>query len=586
MDNEQAADFSGSLQPPSDRVRKLEHALDGIYEISRVLTSPVSVEGAMAAVASCLVNYLALQHILIVLFQDDGTVRLAVGHNWDERATRNYQEKVAKPIISRIVATRMPVLIPDAAHEPLFEDLTPGPQGLPRAFLGIPIQDRDRLFGVIVAEQVTTVADTAAVFDAEINFLIMVANLVGQMIRLQRFIAKDRDRGVEPTPAVPAPVSTPTGKPGIGGIIGRSSVIQEVLRKINIVAKSHLPVLLRGESGTGKELFAQAIHDLSPRRTAPMVKVNCAALPESMLESELFGHEKGAFTGALAMRKGRFELADGGTLFLDEIGEISPAFQSKLLRVLQQGEFERVGGIVTIKVDVRLVAATNRNLEEAVTKGEFRADLYFRICVIPIVLPPLRERTEDIPALAREFLSRFNIQHGTSLAFTEEGMGVLQHCSFPGNIRELESCVSRTAAFVQDDQITADDFACQNEGCISSKLWHGKQAPVAGGDQVIPALAGRPGAAPMPAVAADPVDGGRPADPPAITVPVDSQGDEEEEEYDGQDTPGGSLLEYQRLVDAMNRAGWVQAKAARLLGLSSRQLSYALRKHGIEVKKF
>ena len=167
-------------------------------------------------------------------------------------------------------------------------------------------------------------------------------------------------------------------------------------------------MLLRGESGTGKELIAKAIHELSPRAKGPFIKINCAALPESVLESELFGHEKGAFTGAINARKGRFELADKGTLFLDEIGEISPAFQAKLLRVLQEQEFERVGGNHTIKVDVRVVTATNRNLEEAVARNEFRADLYYRISVVPMLMPPLRERRSDIPLLAGEFLKRFN----------------------------------------------------------------------------------------------------------------------------------------------------------------------------------
>ena len=182
---------------------------------------------------------------------------------------------------------------------------------------------------------------------------------------------------------------------------------------------------LRGESGTGKELFARAIHDLSPRKAKPFVKLNCAALPESVLESELFGHEKGSFTGAVGQRAGRFELANGGTLLLDEIGEISASFQAKLLRILQEGEFERVGGTKTLKVDVRLVCATNKNLEEAVAKGEFRADLYYRINVVPIFLPPLRERPGDIPHLARAFVQRFNAENGRKMSISQSGLDVL-----------------------------------------------------------------------------------------------------------------------------------------------------------------
>jgi Nif-specific regulatory protein len=234
-----------------------------------------------------------------------------------------------------------------------------------------------------------------------------------------------------------------------------------LLEKITIVAKSNSTVLVRGESGTGKELIAKAIHELSPRAKGPFVKINCAALPESVLESELFGHEKGAFTGAINARKGRFELADKGTLFLDEIGEISPAFQAKLLRVLQEQEFERVGGNHTIKVDVRVVTATNRNLEEAVARKEFRADLYYRISVVPILMPPLRDRRSDIPQLATEFLRRFNGENDRTLTFDAKAMEVLMGCGFPGNVRELENCVQRTATLARGPSIMMDDFACR-----------------------------------------------------------------------------------------------------------------------------
>ena len=192
-----------------------------------------------------------------------------------------------------------------------------------------------------------------------------------------------------------------------------------------------------------------------------------------MLKFELFGHEKGSFTGAVNQRKGRFELADKGTLFLDEIGEISPAFQAKLLRVLQEGEFERVGGTRTLKIDVRFVFATNKNLEEAVTRGEFRSDLYYRINVVSIQLPPLRERADDINLLAREFLHRFNDEHGTHMSLTASAQRVLESCYFPGNVRELENCVRRTATLARDSVIVADDFACRNDTCLSATLWKG-----------------------------------------------------------------------------------------------------------------
>jgi Nif-specific regulatory protein len=246
--------------------------------------------------------------------------------------------------------------------------------------------------------------------------------------------------------------------------------IQSVMEKIRIVSKAKSTILLRGETGTGKEIFASAIHKLSSRRNKPFIKLNCAALSESVLESELFGHERGAFTDAVSLRKGRFELADGGTLFLDEVGEIGASFQAKLLRVLQEGEFERVGGNRTMKVDVRLVCATNRNLEEEVRNGTFRSDLYYRISVVPIMLPPLRERKSDIPLLANQFLERFNKENGANRSFSKLAVNRLSECKFPGNIRELENYVRRTATLAPGEVITEEDVARFTGPVLSSTL--------------------------------------------------------------------------------------------------------------------
>jgi len=348
--------------------------------------------------------------------------------------------------------------------------------------------------------------------------------------------------------------------------------MRRVLDKVRIVARSNSSVILRGESGTGKELFAQALHDLSNRSRGPYIKLNCAALPESMLESELFGHEKGAFTGAVAQRKGRFELADGGTLFLDEIGEISPAFQAKLLRVLQEGEFERVGGSRTLKVDVRLVAATNRNLEDAVAKGSFRADLYYRITVVAIFVPPLRDRRSDIPLLAREFVNRFNQDNKTNLTLTRSAVDVLSTCYFPGNVRELENCVRRTATMTQGESIQEIDFACRNDRCLSSVLWKTTEPtpemPV-----------------PLPVLRST-------LRPPTPVAPIayEPAPEADDADDDGAQTESGMIVpgntDRASLIAAMEKSGWVQAKAARLLGLTPRQIGYAMRKHGIPIQKF
>jgi Nif-specific regulatory protein len=346
---------------------------------------------------------------------------------------------------------------------------------------------------------------------------------------------------------------------GLEDIVGNSAAMSRVFAQVQQAAPTKATILLRGESGTGKEMVARAVHVLSPRARKPFVKVNCAALAESVLESELFGHEKGAFTGALNERKGRFELANGGTLFLDEIGEISAPFQAKLLRVLQEGEFERVGGSKTIKVDVRLVAATNRNLEEAVAKNEFRADLYYRLNVVPIFLPPLRERQGDIPLLAMYFLKRFNDENGRALTFSEDALQALQRCYFPGNVRELENCVTRSATMCKNAVITGMDLSCKRDTCLSSVLWNTKR-PAA------PPLAHAPAVVEPPPVATRPPPSPSPAAPAPDPEP-----------------PSEDLSERERLVLAMERCGWVQAKAARLLGLTPRQIGYALKKHGIEL---
>src|SRR5438552_7160963 len=223
-------------------------------------------------------------------------------------------------------------------------------------------------------------------------------------------------------------------------LLGKSRAIDELRQLIRKVARTQATVLIQGESGTGKELVARALYRQSPRTNAAFIKLNCAAIPENLIESEFFGHEKGAFTGALNKREGRFELAHGGTILLDEISEISPAIQAKLLRVLQERELERVVGNRTIKVDVRVVATTNRNLEQSVDKKEFRQDLFFRLNVVPIHVPPLRERREDVPFLAEEFMRRFGRKHGMQVrGFSDEALKILTGHNWPGNVRELQN---------------------------------------------------------------------------------------------------------------------------------------------------
>ncbi len=247
---------------------------------------------------------------------------------------------------------------------------------------------------------------------------------------------------------------SPTGR-----LIGRSEALFRVIHLVNQIAPVRSTVLLTGESGVGKELVAEAIHFQSPRRDRPLVKLNCGALPEGLIESELFGHEKGAFTGAIQQRKGRFELADTGTIFLDEISEIPPSTQVKLLRVLQEGEFERVGGTQTLKTDVRVIAATNVDLEAAVAEGRFRKDLYYRLNVIHLRIPPLRERPEDIPLLALHFLDKFCLENNRpAMGISPEAMAALKSYYWPGNVRELQNVVERAVALCQGNMVELADL--------------------------------------------------------------------------------------------------------------------------------
>ena len=552
-----------------------ETALVGVYEISKLLASVNRLEINLAGVLTLLSSFLDMRHGLIALLDKSGTPEIVVGSGWSENTAKIYFERLPERAIGQIVTTKMPLVIENVRTSRLFagSDISGwGPKdGQPYSLIGVPIKDGDEVVGTLTVDRVNS-GHSHVRFDHDVRFLTMVANLVGQTLRLHKLVAHDRERLMQENARLEknSRLRQPELKfSGIEEIVGDSPAVRSVVKKIKIVAKSRSTVLLRGKSGTGKELFAAAIHNLSSRHAKPFIKLNCAALPESVLESELFGHERGAFTGAQALRKGRFELADGGTLFLDEIGDISASFQAKLLRVLQEGEFERVGGMRPIKVDVRLVCATNKNLEHAVERGEFRADLYYRISVVPIFLPPLREREGDLIPLANEFLRRFNAEQRSDLALASSAIAVLSHCKFPGNIRELENCVRRTATLAPGHEIEAVDFACQNDGCLSAVLWKGSDTPNPTHGIIYPLpIVAPPAAAPREA----------PARFPQAPVAPTSEGL----------GPSGADLRSDRdkIVDAMERAGWVKAKAARILGLTPRQIGYALRKHNIRVKKF
>ena len=319
-----------------------------------------------------------------------------------------------------------------------------------------------------------------------------------------------------------------TGHLTFKDIITRSPAMREVLRMAEKAAKSAIPVLIEGESGVGKELIARAIHGSSERRARPFVAVNCGAIPENLVESTLFGHEKGAFTGATERHTGKFQEASGGTLFLDEVGELPPAAQVKLLRALQEGEVEPVGGRKPVKVDVRVVSATNRNLTKDVAQGRFREDLFYRLHVFPIVVPPLRSRAEDIPDLARHFVARFAAEEGKRVrGISGDAMALLSAHAWPGNVRQLENAVFRAVVLAETDMIGVDEFPQ-----ITALVSLGSAIPLAPADTMLPARGEQPNLdpEPLPAVTvAPPPQGsaGFPAhiQPPGVVSLLDAAGE-------------------------------------------------------------
>lgn len=402
-----------------------------------------------------------------------------------------------------------------------------GAQASSGVLLAAPLRALQQALGVIVffcSEHLIPSAETALAF---VNLAATHLGFYLQTFELQERFKTRSEFGA-------ASSASPVGSYDPDRIVGQSPLLRAIMQEIEQVARSRSTVLLRGESGTGKELVARALHKYSERHAQPFVKLNCAALPESLLESELFGHERGAFTGAVKTRRGRFEMAHQGTIFLDEIGDISVSTQVKLLRVLQERTFERVGGNRPIHVDVRIIAATNANLEEAVRGRHFREDLYYRLHVVPVVLPPLRQRKEDIPLLVGHFLQRFNAENRKTLKISSAAMELIVEYDWPGNVRELENCVERMVVMARRDVIAPEDV------------------PLPGGGLYTPR--------PTPALVLPPEPG-----PLALPKAV-------------------ADIERERLLEALRRSGGVQTRAATLLGITPRQLGYKLKKYHIAAR--
>ncbi len=515
------------------RLALLESQLAALFEVSSVLSRSLDLRETLCEVLRVLHDHGCLCHGMVTLVDEESGDLLVSALQDDETdALETVRYRPGEGVVGRILERNEPWILPRVGDEPRFLDrLSLYDPGLP--FIGVPIRLGDEGAVGVLAAQPPQAGDLVG---EGARFLEMVANLIGQVVRLARRVAAEQAALREERDKLRRQVK---GNHGFENIIGHADSMRLVFEQVRQVAKWNTTVLLRGESGTGKELIASAIHYNSPRARGAFVKLNCAALPDNLLESELFGHEKGAFTGAVAQRKGRFEQADGGTLFLDEIGEISPAFQAKLLRVLQEGELERVGGTRTLKVDVRVIAATNRDLEAEVRSGDFREDLYYRLNVMPIRMPALRDRLEDIPELARFLVAKIARAQGRELEITDSALRQLVRYHWPGNVRELENCLERAA--VMSEGGTIDRDAIHLSGLDA-------------------------GPGPEPAVSAHTSAAARLATKTALEDP--------------------DLDERERVIAALEEAGWVQAKAARLLNMTPRQIAYRIQTLNIKVRQF
>jgi Nif-specific regulatory protein len=432
-------------------VRKELKELSLLFEISRILDSSLDLRDVVGPVLETITGYTdIIRGTISLLNRQTGeiSVESAVGLSANQQKRGRY--KLGEGVIGTVVQTGMPQVIPRISDDPSFLDKTRSRQGTDQelSFICVPIKLENEVIGTLSADREYS-PDLS--LDEDVRLLSIIGSMMAQAVKLRQEASEEQQRLMEENTRLQEELQD-RFRPA--NIIGNSHLMQQLFNLIPQVSGSETTVLIRGESGTGKELLAHAIHYNSGRAKRPFIKVNCAALPETIIESELFGHEKGSFTGAVASRKGRFELADGGTLFLDEIGDLSPATQIKLLRVLQEKEFERVGGTTTTKVDVRIIAATNRNLEQLMRDGTFRADLYYRLNVFPMHIPPLRERKTDILLLADHFIEKYSkASHKRIRRISTPAIDMLMAYHWPGNVRELENCMERAVLMSNDDVI-------------------------------------------------------------------------------------------------------------------------------------
>ena len=521
---------SGDRQELNRRVLELTT----LYEISKILGSCLDLNECLMGTLRLLSSFMGMRKGTILLsdpLTGELSVRLALGMTPEEMGRSKVH--LGQGILGQVMRHGAPLVIPDVEQDPRVLDphtLRHEPPAQPIAFLAVPIKVGGEAIGVLTADRLSEEKES---LDKDLNVLTIVASLIGQTVSLQQRLTREREGLLAQTRSLQQALQ---GRYRLENIVGQSPRMRDVFEAVEQVSQTRATVLIRGESGTGKELVARAIHYRSPRASRPFVRVSCASLPQSLLESELFGHEKGAFTGATGLKKGRFELADGGSLFLDEIGDLPMPVQVKLLRVLQERCFERVGGTRTIAVDVRIIAATHQNLEAAIGHGTFREDLYYRLNVVPLLLPPLRERREDIPLLIEHFLAKYNRENNRRVRLTGRALQLLLGHDWPGNVRELENCIERMVIMARRRILLPEDLPLP------------LQPPTEESHDSTP----RP---PQPSRR-------RLAASDAVLLTL-------------------RAMEREQIVKALTQSGGIQARAAALLGITPRQFAYRLRKYGI-----
>ncbi len=426
-----------------------------LYRLSALLEQSLDLREMLPPFLEALAFHMGLGHgTLTLLNRKTGDIFIEVAHGVSDEEARRGRYRLGEGVTGRVVESGQPSVVPRISESRLFLDRTRRLGGAASegdadlSFLCVPVRAGNETFGALSVDRLYVPGHD---LDEDLRLLQIVCTMLAQAVKIRRTAEEERERLQEENERLKAQLKD-RFRPS--NIVGNSHEMQEVYDQIAMVSGSSTSVLILGETGTGKELVAQAIHYNSERSSGPFVKVHCAALPESIIESELFGHVKGAFTGALNDRKGRFELADGGTLFLDEVGDIPSTIQIKLLRVLQEREFERVGGAHTVKVDVRVIAATNKDLAAETAQRAFREDLFYRLSVFPIHVPALRKRRGDIVLLADYFIERYARTNRKPVRrLSSAAIDMLMSYHWPGNVRELESCIERAVLVAEGDVI-------------------------------------------------------------------------------------------------------------------------------------